>query len=75
MCPGHNDANDVDADGIPDACDELIDSDGDTIADWLDNCPTIANQDQANHDSDLYGMSAMTMTMGTNESMNWMIVR
>jgi len=55
LCPGHNDANDVDADGIPDACDELIDSDGDTIADWLDNCPTIANQDQANHDSDLYG--------------------
>jgi len=55
LCPGHNDANDVDSDGIPDACDELIDSDGDTIADWLDNCPTIANQDQANHDGDLYG--------------------
>ncbi|MEE2747262.1 MAG: thrombospondin type 3 repeat-containing protein [Candidatus Thermoplasmatota archaeon] len=55
QCPGHNDAVDVDLDGIPDACDDLIDYDGDTIADWSDNCPTIANQDQANHDSDLYG--------------------
>ncbi|HJM67906.1 MAG TPA: thrombospondin type 3 repeat-containing protein [Candidatus Thalassarchaeaceae archaeon] len=55
LCPGHNDAVDVDSDGIPDGCDSLLDNDGDTIANWLDNCPSIANADQANHDGDLHG--------------------
>ena len=55
LCPGYNDAIDVDNDGIPDACDQLIDYDGDTIADWQDNCPSIPNLNQANHDGDLYG--------------------
>jgi outer membrane protein assembly factor BamB len=31
------------------------DQDGDTIPDTLDNCPTVANPNQAAHDSDLYG--------------------
>ncbi len=55
LCPGHNDAVDVDLDGVPDGCDSIIDFDSDTHADWLDNCPSISNADQANHDGDMYG--------------------
>ena len=38
-CPGYDDAVDVDADGIPDGCDTLIDSDGDGVSDADDACP------------------------------------
>ena len=31
------------------------DTDGDTIGDATDNCPAVANTDQANHDSDQFG--------------------
>ena len=55
LCPGYNDAADADLDGVPDGCDSIIDLDGDNHADWLDNCLSISNADQANHDSDLYG--------------------
>jgi hypothetical protein len=55
LCPGHNDAIDVDADAIPDGCDSLIDSDGDLISDGVDNCLTQQNPEQANHDGDVYG--------------------
>ncbi|DAC50503.1 MAG TPA: hypothetical protein HA340_03575 [Candidatus Thalassarchaeaceae archaeon] len=55
LCSGHNDAVDVDADGIPDGCDSLIDSDDDSISDGVDNCLTQQNTDQANHDGDVYG--------------------
>jgi len=37
-CPGYNDSVDVDADGTPDGCDSLIDSDGDGIDDLQDKC-------------------------------------
>lgn len=33
----------------------LMDRDSDTILDELDNCPTIANADQANEDGDMFG--------------------
>ena len=55
LCSGHNDAIDVDADGIPDGCDSLIDSDNDSISDGVDNCLTQQNIDQANHDGDVHG--------------------
>ena len=41
QCGGHDDRIDEDNDGIPDACDPLIDSDGDSISDTLDRCPLI----------------------------------
>lgn len=59
-CPNTvNDGQDLDADGIDDACDPEVsgdtDIDGDGIANGEDNCPTIANSDQRNTDSDLKG--------------------
>ncbi len=59
-CPDTvNDGVDVDADGIDDACDTDIagddDIDNDTILNGDDNCPAVANTDQANLDSDLLG--------------------
>ncbi|MBT4059601.1 MAG: hypothetical protein HOE69_04765 [Euryarchaeota archaeon] len=41
QCEGYDDKIDEDNDGIPDACDPLIDSDGDSISDTLDRCPFI----------------------------------
>ncbi|MEE3082473.1 MAG: SAP domain-containing protein [Candidatus Thermoplasmatota archaeon] len=55
LCEGHNDAIDVDQDGLPDGCDSLIDSDGDLVSDATDNCFSIPNNDQLNHDQDLLG--------------------
>ena len=55
LCPGYNDAIDIDVDGIPDGCDSLIDRDNDLISDGEDNCLTIMNYDQANYDNDTYG--------------------
>lgn len=49
-CPGFDDFDDTDRDGIPDGCD--TDSDGDGTADHRDNCPDLANADQADLDGD-----------------------
>jgi hypothetical protein len=38
QCPGHDDNIDIDDDGTPDGCDNLIDSDDDGIADSSDTC-------------------------------------
>ena len=35
--------------------DSMQDSDGDTVADVADNCPSVNNTDQRNHDSDDFG--------------------
>ena len=66
--PMHGGAQpDADADGFGDACDvcpfsageppcpDTRDRDDDSIADNQDNCPLIANQDQADSDSDGHG--------------------
>jgi hypothetical protein len=48
-CPGvvNNAQQDLDADGIGDACDpDFEDADSDGVADHLDNCPLISNADQ-----------------------------
>ena len=55
LCPGSNDAVDIDGDGIPDGCDNLIDNDGDGIANLQDNCLSIPNPGQENHDGDIDG--------------------
>ncbi|MEW5797318.1 MAG: thrombospondin type 3 repeat-containing protein, partial [Candidatus Zixiibacteriota bacterium] len=44
---------DLDNDGVGDLCDD--DDDGDTVADATDNCPTVANTDQADLDNDGIG--------------------
>ena len=35
--------------------DPYVDADGDGVGDIIDNCPSIANSDQANHDGDVNG--------------------
>ncbi len=54
-CPSVANANqqDLDDDGIGDACD--TDDDGDSVADTVDNCPLMANADQADSDADGMG--------------------
>lgn len=53
-CPAYNpDQADLDGDGLGDAC--ANDLDGDGILNPVDNCPTVANADQANHDTDALG--------------------
>jgi hypothetical protein len=47
--------DDADQNGIPDACEDLLDSDGDRVADSLDNCPVTANTDQYDGDADGVG--------------------
>ena len=47
-----DDAND---NGIPDACEDLLDSDGDRVSDALDNCPATVNTDQRDDDVDGVG--------------------
>ncbi len=69
-CPAiaNQDQKDTDGDGIGDACDNDDnsdgnnnngnsdgDSDGDGIPDNTDNCPTVANPEQANDDGDAEG--------------------
>ena len=64
-CPNtHNpDQNDMDNDGIGDACDDCnmtaangrVDRDYDNIEDGCDNCPQVKNPDQENSDDDETG--------------------
>ncbi len=46
---------DVDGDGVGDACNESLDTDGDEWADVLDNCPDLCNPDQADAENDGIG--------------------
>ena len=39
ICPGFDDSIDVDADSIPDGCDDLVDSDQDGVDNSQDTCP------------------------------------
>lgn len=52
-CPGHDDTEDRDRDGVPDGCDPDLDGDG--VANGADNCPDRANADQADMDGDAMG--------------------
>jgi len=49
-CSGYDDTVDVDADGIPDGCDSLIDSDGDGVSDTNDAC--LGHNDSIDIDQD-----------------------
>ena len=51
LCNNHNDFIDIDSDGIPDGCDEIVDSDGDGVADEFDVCP--GHDDSIDVDLDL----------------------
>ena len=53
-CPftANSDQSDNDDDAFGDACDELTDYDGDSVADSEDNCPYVYNKNQANNDED-----------------------
>ena len=50
VCPGHNDNDDLDNDGIPDGCD--IDIDGDNVPNNEDNCPLDSNPGQEDWNND-----------------------
>jgi len=45
----------TDGDEFGDACDDLIDTDDDGIADGVDNCPMDSNPGQRNTDGDEFG--------------------
>jgi hypothetical protein len=54
-CDGKTDegfGEDLDGDGIIDACEGDGDDDMDGVQDWHDNCPKVYNPDQANWDED-----------------------
>ncbi|MEX0682323.1 MAG: hypothetical protein WD904_00275 [Dehalococcoidia bacterium] len=50
-----NDGVDNDGDGLIDGADPTCDADGDGTAEVVDNCPGLANVNQANPDGDAYG--------------------
>lgn len=52
---GGCDGVDFDDDGTPDACDSFVDRDGDGLVDEVDNCPAVANANQADGDGDGIG--------------------
>jgi hypothetical protein len=61
-CPGEMPPLDSDADRFPDACDPCRndpdnDTDGDGYCTAADNCPAVANADQADNDADRQGDS------------------
>jgi hypothetical protein len=48
--------SDVNGDGVGDACQSVsLDSDGDGVANIVDNCPTISNPTQVDVDNDGVG--------------------
>jgi hypothetical protein len=60
ICPGGSDHEDADGDDAPDACDVCPldpqnDAEADGICAQLDNCPAVANANQADADSDGIG--------------------
>lgn len=63
-CPGLGDNTDTDNDGTPDSCD--TDDDGDGILDTIDNCPFLANPNQADDDQDNLGNVCDTPSSGDN---------
>jgi hypothetical protein len=52
------------SDGAPDLCTDPKDSDQDGLADCDDNCPTVANADQADADGDRIGTACDPCTRG-----------
>ncbi|WP_221800364.1 thrombospondin type 3 repeat-containing protein [Oceanobacter mangrovi] len=72
-----NDASettDTDGDGLGDNSDPYpnsSDGDGDGVNDPLDNCPTIANADQADTDSDGTGDACETLAEAVWDDTNW----
>jgi len=56
-CPNTANPNqeDIDGNGIGDACDDCIDVDGDSICDDVDNCPDTPNANQEDTDGDGVG--------------------
>ncbi len=67
ICPGHDDAIDVDADGIVDGCDSLVDSDGDGVGDNADAFPDDANE-TVDTDGDGVGDNADAFPDDANET-------
>ncbi len=55
VCLNRSYPDPVPADSIYQYCDNCIDSDGDTVPNWSDNCPDDANPDQADSDDDGVG--------------------
>lgn len=63
-----NDQSDADGNGVGDACEADTDYDNDGVEDNIDNCPLVANEDQANSDSDKFGDVCDNCPYITNEN-------
>ena len=57
MVTSNPNQSDVDNDGVGDVCDEFDnrDDDNDTVANVIDNCPSVANANQSDVDNDGVG--------------------